>query len=65
MAIQPEPIRMTLEQFLAWEPQQPFSEGLIYATAGASRAHGQIAANLVALVRPSKAEWGAGCTRRT
>lgn len=63
MAIQPEPIRMTLGEFLEWEPRQPlkyeFFEGLIFSMAGASRAHGQIAANLLSLIRP--AIRGSGC----
>lgn len=57
MAIQPEPMSMSLDEFLAWEPKQPmryeFSEGHVFAMAGASRAHGTIASNLVALIRPA------------
>lgn len=53
----PEPISMSLDEFLAWEPKQPmryeFSEGHVFAMAGASRAHGTIASNLVALIRPA------------
>jgi Uma2 family endonuclease len=57
MAIQPEPISMSLDEFLAWEPTQPmryeFSGGHVFAMAGASRAHGTIATNLVSLLRPA------------
>ena len=48
---------MSLEEFLAWESAQPakheFVDGEILAMAGASRAHGTIALNLAALVRPA------------
>lgn len=48
---------MSLEEFLAWEATQStkheFVDGKIYAMAGASRAHGTIALNLAALVRPA------------
>lgn len=48
---------MSLEEFLAWEATQStkheFVDGAIYAMAGASRAHGTIALNLAALVRPA------------
>lgn len=57
MAIQPEPISMSLDAFLSWEPTQPlryeFAGGHVYAMAGASRAHGTIATNLVSLLRPA------------
>src|SRR6202011_1137160 len=57
MAIQAEPISMSLDEFLSWEPAQPlryeFAEGHVFAMAGASRAHGTIATNLVALLRPA------------
>jgi Uma2 family endonuclease len=63
MAIQPEPMSMSLNEFLAWEPTQPlryeFAGGRVFAMAGASRAHGTIATNLVALLRP--AIRGKGC----
>jgi Uma2 family endonuclease len=54
---------MSLDEFLAWEPKQPlryeFADGHVFAMAGASRAHGTIATNLVALVRPTLR--GKGC----
>jgi len=54
---------MTLDEFLAWEPTQPlryeFASGHVFAMAGASRAHGTIATNLVSLLRP--AIRGKGC----
>jgi Uma2 family endonuclease len=57
MAIQPEPISMSLDEFLTWEPKQPlryeFADGHVFAMAGASRAHGTISTNLVALLRPA------------
>ncbi|HTD34190.1 MAG TPA: Uma2 family endonuclease [Candidatus Elarobacter sp.] len=57
MAIQPEPISMSLDEFLVWEPTQPlryeFAAGHVFAMAGASRAHGTIASNVIALVRPA------------
>jgi Uma2 family endonuclease len=57
MAIHPQQPEMSLEEFLAWEATQPtkheFADGEIYAMAGASRAHGTIALNLAALVRPA------------
>jgi Uma2 family endonuclease len=57
MAIQPEPISMSLDEFVSWEPTQPlryeFSGGHVFAMAGASRAHGTIATNLVSLLRPA------------
>ena len=57
MAIHPQPPEMSLEEFLAWEATQPtkheFVDGEIFAMAGASRAHGTIALNLAALVRPA------------
>jgi Uma2 family endonuclease len=63
MAIQPEPISMSLDEFLAWEPTQPlryeFASGHVFGMAGASRAHGTIATNLVSLLRP--AIRGKGC----
>jgi Uma2 family endonuclease len=63
MAIQPEPISMSLDEFLSWEPTQPlryeFAGGHVFAMAGASRAHGTIATNLVSLLRP--AIRGKGC----
>jgi Uma2 family endonuclease len=63
MAIQPEPISMSLDEFLSWEPRQPlryeFAGGHVFAMAGASRAHGTIATNLVSLLRP--AIRGKGC----
>jgi Uma2 family endonuclease len=63
MTTQPEPISMSLDEFLAWEPKQPrryeFVDSHVFAMAGASRAHGTIATNLVALVRPALR--GKGC----
>ncbi|MDB5072912.1 MAG: hypothetical protein JWM87_4023 [Candidatus Eremiobacteraeota bacterium] len=63
MAIHPEPISMTLEEFLSWEPTQPlryeFAGGHVFAMAGASRAHGTIATNLIAILRPGIR--GKGC----
>jgi Uma2 family endonuclease len=63
MTAQPEPISMSLDEFLAWEPKQPrryeFVNSHVFAMAGASRAHGTIATNLVALVRPALR--GKGC----
>jgi Uma2 family endonuclease len=57
MAIHPQQPEMSLEEFLAWEAAQPtkheFVDGDIFAMAGASRAHGTIALNLAALVRPA------------
>ncbi len=57
MAIQPEPISMSLDEFLAWEPTQllryEFAGGHVFAMAGASRAHGTISSNVIALVRPA------------
>ena len=57
MAIHPQQPEMSLEEFLAWEANQPtkheFLDGEIFAMAGASRAHGTIALNLAALVRPA------------
>jgi Uma2 family endonuclease len=54
---------MSLEEFLAWESAQEtkheFADGASIALAGASRAHGTIALNLAALVRP--AIRGTGC----
>jgi Uma2 family endonuclease len=48
---------MSLEEFLAWESAQPakheFVDGDVFAMAGASRAHGTIALNLAALIRPA------------
>ncbi len=48
---------MSLEEFLAWESTQPakheFVDGQVFAMAGASRAHGTIALNLAALIRPA------------
>jgi Uma2 family endonuclease len=57
VAIHPHQPEMSLEEFLAWEAEQPtkheFADGEIFAMAGASRAHGTIALNLAALVRPA------------
>ena len=57
MAIAPHQPEMSLDEFLAWEAAQStkheFVDGEIYAMAGASRAHGTIALNLAALVRPA------------
>jgi Uma2 family endonuclease len=57
MAIQPEPISMSLDEFLSWEPRQPlryeFAGGHVFGMAGASRAHGTIATNLASLLRPA------------
>jgi Uma2 family endonuclease len=57
MAIQPEPISMSLDEFLAWEPAQPlryeFAGWNIFRIASASRAHGTIATNLVSILRPA------------
>jgi Uma2 family endonuclease len=57
MAIAPHQPEMSLEEFLAWEAAQStkheFVDGEIYAMAGASRAHGTIALNLAALIRPA------------
>jgi len=48
---------MSLEEFLAWEAAEEtkheFVDGQVYAMAGASRAHGTIALNLAALIRPA------------
>ena len=57
MAVDPRPPEMSLEEFLAWEASETtkheFVDGRLYAMAGASRAHGTIALNLAALVRPA------------
>lgn len=57
MAIQPSFPEMCLDEFLAWESQQSskseYTRGLVRAMAGASRAHGTIAVNLAAIVRPA------------
>lgn len=64
MALAPQPITMTLEEFLALEPGQPvryeFSAGELVAMAGASRAHGTIATNLVALLHAAARRRGCG-----
>ena len=48
---------MSLDEFLAWEAgektKHEFVDGHVFAMAGASRAHGTIALNLAALVRPA------------
>jgi Uma2 family endonuclease len=48
---------MSLDEFLAWEAgektKHEFLDGHAFAMAGASRAHGTIALNLAALVRPA------------
>lgn len=63
MAIVPREPEMSLEEFLEWEATEPtkheFVDGRTNAMAGASRAHGTIALNLAALVRP--AIRGTGC----
>jgi Uma2 family endonuclease len=57
MAIQSNPPEMSLDEFLAWESQQSskseYTRGLVLAMAGASRAHGTIAVNIAAIVRPA------------
>jgi Uma2 family endonuclease len=57
VAIHPRQPEMTLEEFLAWEAgettKHEFADGQVFAMAGASRAHGTIALNLAALVRPA------------
>lgn len=57
MATQPEPLRLTLEQYLEWEDRQgtrhEFVDGLVFALAGASDTHQTILANLTTLVRPA------------
>jgi Uma2 family endonuclease len=57
MAIQPKPPEMSLAEFLAWESEQStkyeYARGVVLAMAGASRAHGTIAVNLAAIVRPA------------
>jgi Uma2 family endonuclease len=57
MAIQPKPPEMSLAEFLAWEAEQStkyeYARGIVLAMAGASRAHGTIAVNLAAIVRPA------------
>lgn len=43
MATQPEPLRLTLEQYLEWEERQAtrheFVDGLVFALADASNTH--------------------------
>jgi len=55
MDIDPKPL--TLAEFLAWEARQPakfeFRDGAVSAMAGASDDHGQIVANVIAIVRPA------------
>ncbi len=57
MAIEPKPPAMSLDEFLAWESEQStkyeYARGVVLAMAGASRAHGTIAVNLAAIVRPA------------
>ncbi len=57
MATQPEPLRLTLEQYLEREDRQgtrhEFVDGLVFALAGASDTHQTILANLTTLVRPA------------
>lgn len=57
MAINPRQPEMSLDEFLAWEAgettKHEFVDGHVFAMAGASRAHGTIALNLAALVRPA------------
>ncbi len=57
MAIDPRMPEISFEAFLDWESAQPtkheFAAGATFAMAGASRAHGTIALNLAALVRPA------------
>ena len=57
MAINPREPEMSLDEFLAWEAgettKHEFVDGHVFAMAGASRAHGTIALNLAALVRPA------------
>jgi len=54
--MQPEPMRMTLDEYLEWESKRPtkyeFADGLVYAMAGATDAHQQIVVNLAAIIRP-------------
>lgn len=54
MSVHPQPL--TLAEFLAWEARQSskfeFHDGAIFAMAGATDDHGQIVANLIALIRP-------------
>ncbi|MGH7728921.1 MAG: Uma2 family endonuclease [Vulcanimicrobiaceae bacterium] len=54
--MQPEPMRMTLAEYLEWESARPtkfeFANGLVYAMVGATDAHQQIIVNLAALIRP-------------
>ena len=57
MASDLRPPEMSLHGFLRWEStattRHEFVNGHIYAIAGASRAHGTIAVNLAALIRPA------------
>lgn len=50
------PPEMSLDEFLRWEStttRHEFADGRIFAIAGAARAHGTIALNLAALIRPA------------
>jgi len=51
-----DPRALTLAEFLAWEERQSakfeYRDGAIFAMAGATDDHGQIVANLIALIRP-------------
>lgn len=50
-----KPGRMTLEEYLAWEPLQPekheFFQGEVFSQAGASRNHNTVAGNLFGEIR--------------
>ncbi len=49
-------VQLTAKEYLAWEDEQPirygFIEGRVYAMAGESIPHNQLAVNLVALLKP-------------
>ena len=51
-----EPVRLTLQEYLAWELSQEtrheYVHGLVLAMSGASRAHATIVMNLSALIKP-------------
>jgi len=55
MGTDPKPL--TLAEFLAWEERQPskyeYRDGAVSAMAGASDDHGQIVANVIAIIRPA------------
>jgi Uma2 family endonuclease len=57
MALQPEPLRLSLDEYLSWEERQAqrheFVDGFLYAMGGASENHGLLASNLTAIIRPS------------